>query len=89
MNLNGHEVMQGWTLIQLTKVVRECIEGKFLLYKFIEDCTYSMRPHIYNPFKGYPKSLEGYKANWNFIQSCIHIYIRHVLGISKEIWRCF
>ena len=41
-------------------VIRDCIKGKFLLYKFIKDCAYLVCPHIYKPFKGCPKGLEGY-----------------------------
>ena len=36
--------MHDWILFQLTKVGRDCIKGKFLPYKLIEDCAYQMRP---------------------------------------------
>jgi hypothetical protein len=47
-----------------------CIQGKFLLYKLIGIVAYLMHPWIYCPFKGGGDlTLEGYKMNWNFIQS--------------------
>jgi hypothetical protein len=53
--------MHDWILFQLTKVRRDCIEGKFLLYKLIGNCTYPVRLWIYNPFKRCAEGLEDYK----------------------------
>jgi hypothetical protein len=53
-----------WTIFQLTKVVKMCIQSKLLPYKLIGDATYSMRPWIYCPFKEEGDlTLEEYKAN--------------------------
>ena len=73
--------MHDRTLFQLTKVRRYCIKGKFLLYKLIENCAYTVRPWIYNPFKRCAEVLEGYKANWNFIQSSIRMCVERAFGI--------
>ncbi len=56
--------MHDWTIFQLTKVVKMCIQSKLLPYKLIGDATYSMRPWIYCPFKEEDDlTLEEYKAN--------------------------
>jgi hypothetical protein len=56
--------MHDWTIFQLTKVVKMCIQSKLLPYKLIGDATYSMRPWIYCPFKEEGDlTLEEYKAN--------------------------
>ncbi len=44
--------MHDWSIFQLTKVGKMCIQGKFLPYKLIDDITYLMHPWIYCPFKG-------------------------------------
>ena len=46
-----------------------------------------MRPWIYSPFKSCTEDLEGYKANWNFIQSSIRMCVERVFGILKGRWR--
>ena len=51
--------MYDWTLFQLTKVERDCIKGKFLSYKLIEDYAYVMWPWIHNSLKGCAEGLEG------------------------------
>jgi hypothetical protein len=79
--------MHDWTLFQLTKVGRDCIKEKFLPYKLIGDCTYPVRSWIYNPFKGCAEGLEGYKANWNFIQSSTRMCVERAFGILKGRWR--
>ena len=65
--------MHDWTLFQLTKDRRYCIKDKFLSYKLIEDCAYLMWLWIYSPFNGCAERLEGYKTNYNFIQSSTHM----------------
>ena len=55
--------MHNWTLFQLTKVEKDCIKGKFIPYKLIGVCAYSVRLWIYNAYKCCAKGLEGYKAN--------------------------
>ena len=79
--------MHDWTLFKLTKVGRDCIKGKFLPYKLIGDCAYPVRPWIYSPFKGCAEGLEGYKANWNFIQSSTRMCVERAFGILKGRWR--
>lgn len=37
-------------------------------------------------FIGCLEGLEGYKANWNFIQSSTSIYVKYVFGILRERW---
>ena len=78
--------MHDWTLFQLTKVGRVCIKDKFLPYKLIGDCTYSMRLWIYSPFKGCAKDLKGYKEYWNFIQSATCMWVERAFGILKGKW---
>ena len=75
--------MHYWTLFQLTKFGKDCIKSKCLPYKLIGDCAYLVRPWIYSSFKGCAKSLEGYKANWNFIQSSTRMCVKRVFGILK------
>ena len=75
--------MYDWTLFQLTKVERDCIKGKFLSYKLVGDCAYSVRPWIYSPFKGCAEDLEGYKANRNFIQSSTRMCVERAFRILK------
>ena len=70
-------------LFQLTKFGKYCIKDKFLPYKLIGDCIYLMRPCIYSPFKGCAEGLEGYKVNWNFIQSSTHMCVERAFGILK------
>ena len=73
--------MHDWTLFQLTKVQRDCIESKFLLYKLIGDCANLVQPWIYNPFKGCAECLEG------FIQSSDCMCVKRVFRILKSKWR--
>jgi hypothetical protein len=41
-----------WTLFQNTEIGKKVISGAFLLYKFIGDAAYPMRPWFYSLFKG-------------------------------------
>lgn len=72
-----------WKLFQLIRVGRNCIKGKFLPYKLIEDCAYPIWPWIYDPFKSYTKALKSYKTNWNFY-SKFYLYICRMCFLDFE-----
>ena len=74
-------------IVSIDKFGKDCIKSKCLHYKLIGDCAYLVRPWIYSPFKGCAKSLEGYKANWNFIQSFTRMCVKRAFGILKGRWR--
>ena len=46
-----------------------------------------MQPWIYSPFKGCAEGLEGYKADYNFIQSSTRMCVERAFGIFKGRWR--
>ena len=46
-----------------------------------------MQPWIYNPFKGRLENLEGYKVNWNCIQSSTSLCIEHAFRVVERRWR--
>ena len=59
----------------------------FLLFKFIKNATYPMRPWFYSSFKGEIDGLPIKKTHWNFIQSSIRMAVERAFGILKGIWR--
>jgi len=55
--------MHDWILFKFTMVGKDCIRGKYLLYKLIGDCAYLVQPWVYCPFKGCVNGLEPYKVH--------------------------
>ena len=79
--------LHDWSVFQVTKIGRGCIEGKFQPYKLIGDAAYPVRPWMYCPFKGGKTTLCGKEANWNFIQSSTRMCVERAFGILKGRWR--
>jgi hypothetical protein len=76
-----------WTLFQNTEIGKKVISGVFLLYKFIRDAAYPMRPWFYSPFKEENERMSRAKAHWNFIQSSTRMAAERTFGILKGQWR--
>ena len=59
------------------------MRSSFLLFKFIGDATYPMRPWFYSSFKGEKDGLPRRKTHWNFIQSSTRMAVERAFGILK------
>ena len=77
------ESLHDWSVFQVTRIGRECIEGKFQPYKLIGDAEYPVWPSMYCPFKDGKTTLSRKEANWNFIQSSTRICVERAFGILK------
>lgn len=53
------------------------MKDKFLSYKLIGDCAYSVWPWIYSSFKDCLKDSKGFKVNKNFIQNSTHMCVEY------------
>ena len=62
------------------------MKSAFLLFKFIGDAAYPMRPWFYSPFKEKKNRLPREKAFWDFIQSSSRMAVKRAFGILKDRW---
>ena len=76
-----------WSVFQVTRIGRGCIECKFQPYKLIGDAAYPVRLWMYCPFKGGKTTLSGNKTNWNLNQSSTRMCVERAFGILKGRWR--
>ena len=75
-----------WSVFQITRIGRGCIESKFQPYKLIGDATYLVRPWMYYPFKGGKTTLSENEDNWNFIQSSTWMCVKKAFRLLKGRW---
>ena len=73
-----------WSVFQVTRIGRECIEGKYQSYKLIGDAAHPVQPWMYYPFKDVKTTLSGKEANWNFIQSSTRMCVERGFWILKS-----
>ena len=76
--------MSDWTLVQLIKILRDCIKDCFFPLQANQRlCIFGLAMHIYPSFKDQLEGSKGYVANRNFIQNFTHMYIEYAFGIWK------
>ena len=79
--------LHDYSVFQIIRIGRECMEGKFQPYKLIRDAAYKVRPWMYCLFKGGKTTISGKDANWNFIQASTRMCVERTFGILKGRWR--
>lgn len=60
------------------------MKAKLLLYNFIGNAAYPMRPWFYSLFTGEKEGLFSIKAHWNFVQLSLRMALEKAFGISKR-----